>query len=150
MLVGYFLISPLYRFFQNRYFPYRNAKIDLTIFLLLIVFGYLYLIDFTPSFLRAFAFSLIAFIFLIFHIKILSFQTLLITIFTLIALSPQLLFHIGFWFSVCGVFYIFLYLHWFENSFNKIVHVLFLNAYVFLCINLIIHFFFPIDRKNGG
>ena len=77
------------------------------------------------------------------HVKLLSFQTLYITLLTLIALSPQLFFHIGFWFSICGVFYNFLYLHWFEKSFNKVVHVLFLNIYVFLCINPIVHFFFP-------
>ncbi len=48
-------------------------------------------------------------------IKVISMQTLLITLLLLLALWPTLLFSMGFWLSISGVFYIFLFLKYFDD-----------------------------------
>jgi len=58
----FFLFRPIYTFFQDRYFPYRNRTADLA-FLVFIVLGcYTYFIDMTPSVVRAFVMSVIGFL----------------------------------------------------------------------------------------
>jgi competence protein ComEC len=77
------------------------------------------------------------------NIKILSFETLLWVVLTIIAFFPNLLFSLSLWFSVAGVFYIFLFLHYFKNL-NKYVQILLFNFWIYLAMNPIVHFFFPI------
>ncbi|MDD3342977.1 MAG: ComEC/Rec2 family competence protein, partial [Sulfurospirillaceae bacterium] len=45
----YAMLNPVYRFFQNRYFPYRNAMADVGIIVLSVLYVYMDLIGFTPS-----------------------------------------------------------------------------------------------------
>ena len=142
--VGYFLLMPLYRFFQSRYFPYRNGKIEVGIFIFTILSAYLWLIGFVPSFLRALVMSLIGFFFLIRHIRVLSFTMLSLCVMLILAFFPHLLFSIGFWFSVMGVFYIFLYLHHFKEKFSPWQHTLFINLWVFLAMVIPVHYWFAL------
>lgn len=144
LALGYGLLRPLYRFFQNRYFPYRNATFDLGVVMLGLAFGYLWLIDFVPSFLRAFVMACFGFFLLMRHIKLLSFGTLALTVGVILVLFPHLVLHIGFWFSVFGVFYIFLYLHHFKDRFGAPMHAVLLNVWVFLAMNIPVHYWFPL------
>jgi competence protein ComEC len=48
-------------------------------------------------------------------VEVLSMQTLLLTVLFILALFPRLFFSIGFWLSVSGVFYIFLFLIHFKD-----------------------------------
>ncbi|MCF6173488.1 MAG: ComEC/Rec2 family competence protein [Campylobacteraceae bacterium] len=137
----YFLLSPIYRFFQDRFFPYRNIKADLAIVVFSMLFYYMYLIDFSPSFLRSFVLSLFGFFLFSRHIKIISFATLLLSIGFILILFPKLLFSISFWFSVSGVFYIFLFLKHFSKLDNAWTFVL-LNFWVFIMMVPIVHFTF--------
>lgn len=137
----YFLLRPLYIFFQDRYFPYRNSFADLAFLVFMILGMYIYLIDFTPSILRAYVMSLVGFLLFSRGIKILSFATLFFTISIILIFFPKLIVSIAFWFSVCGVFYIFLFLQHF-STLNKISQFLFINFWVFVLMLPIVHYIF--------
>ena len=111
----YFLFKYPYKLLQNSYFPYRSYRVDSFIFITLILFSYLLFLEAPPSLLRAFVMLLVGFTLYDRGIKILSLQTLLLTVILLLALLPRLFFSIGFWLSVSGVFYIFLFLIHFKH-----------------------------------
>lgn len=139
----FFFLKPLYQFFQSRYFPYRNATADLTLVVLSVLFAYMVIIDFVPSFLRAFAMSVLGFFFYSRGIKVISFETLGLTTLGLLALFPSLLFSLSFWFSVAGVFYLFLFLHHFSHL-NRWMLLGMIDLGVFLLMLPVVHTFFPV------
>ena len=139
----FFFLKPLYQFFQSRYFPYRNATADLTMVVLVVLFAYMVIIDFVPSFLRAFAMSVLGFFFYSRGIKVVSFETLGLTTLGLLALFPSLVFSLSFWFSVAGVFYLFLFLHHFSHL-NRWVLLGIIDLGVFLLMVPVVHTFFPV------
>jgi competence protein ComEC len=126
----FFLLRPIYIIFQNLYFPYRNSKIDLFSFIAIILFFYLTFLDFPPSLLRAFTMLIIGFILHDRGFKIISMQTLFLTMVILIAFFPRLAFSIGFYLSIFGVFYIFLFLLHYEKL-SKIWQFLLLPIWVY-------------------
>ncbi|WP_458699637.1 ComEC/Rec2 family competence protein [Sulfurospirillum sp. 1307] len=139
----FFIIKPFYTFFQDRFFPYRNRFVDIS-FLVLILLGiYGYFLDFTPSVLRAFVMSLMAYFVLIKNIKIISFSTLFMSASIILILFPKLLFSIAFWFSICGVFYIFLFLQHFSET-PKVWQFVILNFWVYFCMIPIVHYVFDV------
>lgn len=113
--VLFFLIKYPYKSLQNRYFPYRSEKVDSFILISVVLFAYLLFLDSPPSLVRAFGMLIIGFYLYDRGFKILSMQTLLLTIILLIAFFPRLIFALGFWLSVSGVFYIFLFLIHFKD-----------------------------------
>jgi len=106
----YFLFKPPYRFLQERYFPYRSYKLDSFIFIASTLLAYLLFLDAPPSLVRAYGMLLVGFVLYDRGIKIISMQTLFITLILLLSLFPRLFFALGFWLSMAGVFYIFLFL----------------------------------------
>jgi competence protein ComEC len=104
-----------YTLLQERYFPYRSRNRDLFVIVLVFLSAYLLFLGMVPSLMRAFAMLLIGYLLYDRGLKILSFQSLAMTVLILLALWPRLFFSIGFWLSVCGVFYIFLFLHHFAR-----------------------------------
>ena len=137
----FLILTPIYKFFQDRFFPYRNRMLDLIILSSFLLFLYLYLVGFIPSLVRAFTMLIIGYIFYIRHIKILSFETLFLTIMILLAFYPSLLFSISFWFSVSGVFYIFLFLHYFKDLKPWKIFIL-INFWVYILMQPIVHYIF--------
>jgi competence protein ComEC len=137
----YFIFYIPYGYFHKRYFPYRNKKFDIFIVVSIFLTIYLILTDFVPSLLRAFIMFILGVYFARSNIKIISFETLAIVVFIIISLFPDLLFSLSFWFSVAGVFYIFLFLKYFKNL-SKIVKFIFFNIWIYLAMNPIVHFFF--------
>ncbi|RUM65754.1 MAG: ComEC/Rec2 family competence protein [Sulfurospirillum sp.] len=137
----YFLFRYPYYQLQNRYFPYRNMRFDLTMVILAILFAYLWMLDFIPSLLRSFV--MLAYGFFLFHrhFKILSFEVLFVTVVTILVIFPSFLFSIGFWFSVAGVFYIYLFLHHFSHL-KAWQIVILLNIWVYLLMIPVVHYFF--------
>ncbi len=99
-----------YRWMQSKWFPWRNAKRDLFIVGLALLGAYALFLQLPPSVMRAYGMMLIGFVFYDRGVKVLSFQSLMITVLLLIALWPRLLFSVGFWLSASGVFYIFAFL----------------------------------------
>ncbi|MCX2682542.1 ComEC/Rec2 family competence protein [Campylobacter sp. MIT 21-1685] len=140
----FFLFTPVYSFFQKHYFPYRNAKLDLTVIIFCLLFAYASLLGFTPSFVRSLAMALWVFYLISKNIKILNFLTLLMSLCICIALYPRLLFSLGFLFSTMGVFFIFLYLHHFRKYFNTTAHIFFLNIWTFFAMTIPVLHFFPL------
>ncbi|WP_190319549.1 ComEC/Rec2 family competence protein [Helicobacter pylori] len=145
----YFLFSLFYTPLQKRYFPYRNAFYDIGVLVWVFLLGYLLLLDFLPSFFRAFLMGLLGFLACFFGVRLLSFKLLVLACCIAIALLPKLLFSVGFLLSVCGVWYIFLFLKhtqiFFKNSsfLARSFQVISLSALVFLNMLIIAHAFFP-------
>lgn len=145
----YFLFSLFYTPLQKRYFPYRNAFYDIGVLVWVFLLGYLLLLDFLPSFFRAFLMGLLGFLACFFGVRLLSFKLLVLACCIAIALLPKLLFSVGFLLSVCGVWYIFLFLKhtqilfkdssFWMRSFQAIV----LSVLVFLNMLIVAHAFFP-------
>lgn len=127
----FFLMKPLYNFFQNRYFPYRNSKSDIFFIIALSLLVYLNFLGSPPSLLRAFAMLIIGFVLYDRGIKIISMQTLLLTAILLLALFPKLLFSLGFWLSISGVFYIFLFMIHFKHL-SKIWQFIIIPFWVYI------------------
>lgn len=111
----YFLLKPLYGLAQGRFFPYRNSKLDIFVVVAIVLFTYTLFLDAPPSLVRSFAMFLVGFFLYDRGIKIISMQTLFVTIILLLAFFPRLAFSLGFWLSAGGVFYIFLFLIHFKN-----------------------------------
>jgi competence protein ComEC len=117
--VLYFLLKYPYKLLQNRYFPYRNQKRDLFAIVVFVLFFYLLFLDTPTSVLRAFAMLVVGFFLYDRGMKIISMQTLLLSILLLLAFFPRLFFALGFWLSTAGVFYIFLFLIHFKELQKK-------------------------------
>ncbi|MCH4602871.1 ComEC family DNA internalization-related competence protein [Helicobacter pylori] len=145
----YFLFSLFYTPLQKRYFPYRNAFYDIGVLVWVFLLGYLLLLDFLPSFFRAFLMGLLGFLACFFGVRLLSFKLLILACCIAIALLPKLLFSVGFLLSVCGVWYIFLFLKhtqiFFKTSsfWMRSFQVISLSALVFLNMLIVAHAFFP-------
>ncbi|GAA7909051.1 ComEC/Rec2 family competence protein [Helicobacter pylori] len=145
----YFLFSLFYTPLQKRYFPYRNAFYDIGVLVWVFLLGYLLLLDFLPSFFRAFLMGLLGFLACFFGIRLLSFKLLILACCIAIALLPKLLFSVGFLLSVCGVWYIFLFLKHTQAFFKsssflmRSFQAISLSALVFLNMLIIAHAFFP-------
>ncbi|WQT11684.1 ComEC/Rec2 family competence protein [Helicobacter pylori] len=145
----YFLFSLFYTPLQKRYFPYRNAFYDIGVLVWVFLLGYLLLLDFLPSFFRAFLMGLLGFLACFFGVRLLSFKLLILACCIAIALLPKLLFSVGFLLSVCGVWYIFLFLKhtqiFFKTSsfWMRFFQAIALSVLVFLNMLIIAHAFFP-------
>lgn len=140
--VIYWILYFPYKFFQDRYFPYRNRKLDILLITIAILFYYLILTDIVPSLLRAFVMFCLGIYLLRSNIKILSYMTLFYTFLIVIAFYPKYIFSIGFWFSIFAVFYIYLFIQYFK-SYNKWLLFIFFNIWMFLIFNPIVHYYFP-------
>ncbi|PUE65610.1 ComEC/Rec2 family competence protein [Arcobacter lacus] len=140
--VIYWILYFPYKFFQDRYFPYRNRKLDILLITTAILFYYLILTDIVPSLLRAFVMFCLGIYLLRSNIKILSYMTLFYTFLIVIVFYPKYIFSIGFWFSIFAVFYIYLFIQYFKN-YNKWLLYVFFNIWMFLIFNPIVHYYFP-------
>jgi len=127
----FFLLKYPYSFFQNRYFPYRSAKVDIFIVVAFLELIYLLFLDIPPSLLRAFTMLLIGFLLYDRGFKVISMQTLTLTIIVILIFAPRLLFSLGFWLSVSGVFYIFLFLIYFKKL-NSLWQLLLVPLWVYI------------------
>lgn len=142
-LIYWILYFP-YNFFHTRYFPYRNIKFDLLLVTIAILFFYLILTNLVPSLLRSFVMLVIGIFLLRANIKLFSFFNLFIVLLIITVLFPKYLFSLSLWFSLFGVFYIFLFIQYFKDLRSKIVQLLFFNFWIYFAMNPIVHFFFPV------
>lgn len=138
----YWFAYIFYRPLQDRFFPYRNRRFDLLLISIVGLFSYLVYIEFVASFLRAFVMFIIGVYLLRHNIKLISFQTLALTIIFIIVFFPKLLFSLSLWLSIAGVFYIFLFIKYFKDL-NKILAFVLFNIWIFLALNPIVHYIFP-------
>ena len=127
----FLLIRYPYKFLQNRYFPYRSYSLDSFMIISIFLLVYLLFLGSPPSLLRAFVMLVIGFFLYDRGVKIVSMQTLFVTIVLILAVFPRLFFSIGFWLSVSGVFYIFLFLIHFKYL-NKFWQFILIPFWVYL------------------
>lgn len=114
-LIAYFFLRPAYRWAQSRWFPYRHGNRDLFLIVLGIMFFYLWALEFIPPMVRSFGMIAVGYWLYDRGIKILSFQTLLVTVGVLLAFFPKLFFSLGFWFSSFGVLSIFIFIRYYAH-----------------------------------
>ncbi|MDP3300737.1 MAG: ComEC/Rec2 family competence protein [Sulfuricurvum sp.] len=114
-IIAFFFLRPSYRWFQNRYFPYRHGNRDLFFIVLGLLFFYLWALEFIPPMVRSFGMIAVGYFLYDRGIKIVSFQTLLIAVGLLLAFFPKLFFSLGFWFSSFGVLSIFIFVRYYEH-----------------------------------
>ncbi len=131
--VLFFLFGWIYRPIAGRFFPYRHANRDLFFVVAIFLFAYVWFLDFTPSLIRSFGMLVVGYFLYDRGLKIISMQTLFLTLLLLVALFPRLLFSLAFWLSASGVFYIFLFLHHFSRI-NKFVIFVLLSIFVYLAM----------------
>lgn len=133
-----------YAFFHLRYFPYRNKRFDILLITLVLLFSYLIFTGFVASLTRAFVMMTMGIYLLRCNIKLFSFTTLFVVLGFVLALFPKYIFSLSLWFSIFGVFYIFLYIQYFKDIKNKLLHLLLFNFWIYLAMNPLVHYFFPL------
>lgn len=111
-IVIFSLLRWPYQSLQEHYFPARHRNRDLFVMVALILGLYLLFLGGVASLLRAYVMLLVGYILHDRGMKIVSMQTLFITLLLLLAIWPRLFFSIGFWLSIGGVYFIFLYLRY--------------------------------------
>jgi len=114
-VIAFFFLRPIYRWFQERYFPYRHGNRDLFFVVLGLLFIYLWALEFIPPMMRSFGMLCVGYFLHDRGIKIISFQTLFIALGILLAFFPKLFFSLGFWFSSFGVLSIFIFIRYYEH-----------------------------------
>ncbi|MEO1937085.1 MAG: ComEC/Rec2 family competence protein [Sulfurimonas sp.] len=127
----FFLLKYPYMLLQSHYFPYRSKNRDLFFIIAFILGLYLLFVAMPPSLLRAYAMFVVVFVLYDRGVELLSMQTLFVSSIVLVVLFPKLLFSVGFFLSFSGVFYIFLFLHYFSN-YSKVFQFVVLPFWVYL------------------
>jgi len=140
----YGLLNFIYRPFQQKFFPYRYALFDIGIVAMAILGFYVYFVDFPPSLLRSYAMILIAWVALLLGIELLSFPFLSVIIALLLALFPSLLLSLAFWFSVAGVFYIYLVLYYSQDYSKYLISLICIPFGIFMLMLPIVHTVFSL------
>ncbi len=139
--IVYGMLALLYKPLQRRYFPWRHRVLDVGLVTVAILGGYLMLTGIPPSLLRAYAMVVVGWLALLFGIELLSFSFLAFCALLLLAFFPSLAWSIGFWLSVAGVFFIYLFLHH-TKGWPPWLVFLGINLWVYLAMLPVVHLFF--------
>lgn len=139
--VLYFFLRYPYKSLQQRYFPYRSYTFDLFIITGVLLLLYLLFLDAPPSLMRAYAMFVVGFILYDRGFEVFSMQTLFISVALLIALFPRLALQLGFFLSVSGVYFIFLFLQYFSHL-KKSVQFIVLPFWIYLLMLPLSLYFF--------
>jgi competence protein ComEC len=141
----YGLLLFLYRPLQQRYFPYRFALIDVGLVAIGMLWIYVWFVGAPPSLVRSYAMVLVGWSMIVMGIELLSFTFLATVMMLLVVLFPALLVSLGFWFSVAGVFYIYLLLHHMKTLAAWQVTLLAIPLGIFVLMLPVVHAFFPVS-----
>ena len=141
--VLFFLIRLGYRPLQQKFFPYRFDLYDIGFMVLIILAWYVWFVDAPPSLLRSYFMMFMAWILLVLGMELLSMSFLFTVVMLLLVIFPKLLLSLAFWFSVLGVFYIFLLLRYFEGV-NRYLMTLFITFGIFFLMLPVVHTIFPL------
>lgn len=134
------ILSPIYTFFQARYFPYRSKSLDIGTAILIFLAIYLFVTDFAPSFARAVFMAAFAFYLKERGFKLFSYSSLAVCCFVLLAIFPDFIISIGFWLSVVAVLQIFTFQ---SNTNFKTWQLFFIfPIWIFIVMMPITHLFF--------
>jgi len=139
----FFFLRPLYRVFQQRYFPYRFDVIDIGFSVLVLLGWYVWFVDAPASLIRSYMMLLSGWTLLLLGVELLTLSFLTTIVLILLILFPYLLFSLAFWLSIIGVFYIFLLLQYFSDL-PKVVVTFIISFGLFLLMQPIVHLIFPL------
>ena len=145
ILYGFFLL--LYKPLQQRYFPHRYALFDVGLLTVLILGVYLWFVGSPPSLLRSYAMMLAGWAVLLMGIELISFPFLATVAALLLVLFPSLCVSVSFWLSVCGVFYIFLLLHYMKHWNKWLITLLVIPVGIFLLMLPVVHMIFGVTSS---
>jgi competence protein ComEC len=135
----YGVILLVYRPFQQRYFPYRHALLDIGTGVLVVLGVYLWLTGFPPSLVRSYAMLLVGWWMVLMGIELVSFTFLTTIALGLLALFPSLIVSLGFWLSIAGVFYIFLVLLYCHETNKWVVSLVCIPVGIFVLMQPLVH-----------
>ncbi len=141
--VLFFIIRLFYQPFQQKFFPYHFDLFDIGLMVLVILAYYVWFVGSPPSLIRSYAMMMVGWIILVLGIELLSFTFLATIVMLLLVIFPKLLLSLAFWFSVMGVFYIFLLLQYFSHL-NKYLITLLISFGIFILMLPIVHMVFPV------
>ncbi|CAA6817780.1 MAG: Competence protein [uncultured Sulfurovum sp.] len=142
--VVYGVLLLLYRPLQQAWFPYRHALFDVGMVAMAVLGFYVWFVDAPPSLLRSYAMVFVGWSVLLLGMELLSFTFLTTILLTLMALFPSLVVSLSFWFSVAGVFYIFLLLQYTKKSNKWVISFLFIPWGIFVLMLPVVHTFFGV------
>ncbi len=142
LVYGLFML--IYKPFQQRFFPYRHALLDMGVLTMGVLGAYLYFVGFPPSLLRSYAMAFAGWMFILMGIELISFTFLATIASVLVALFPSLLVSLSFWLSVSGVFYIFLILQYTKTYSKQMISVVFIPIGIFLLMLPVVHSIFGV------
>ena len=137
----------LYKPLQQRYFPYRYALIDVGGAAIVFLGIYVWFVGMPPSLVRAYAMVVAGWAVLIMGVELLSFPFLAVVTMGLTVFFPSLLVSLGFWFSVAGVFYIFLLLHYTQSWHKWTILLLVIPIGIFVLMLPVVHTVFPVTAS---
>ena len=139
----FFLLRIFYRPLQQKFFPYRFDLYDIGFVVLVILACYVWFVAAPPSLMRSYMMMLIGWVLMVLGVELLSFTFLSTTVLLLLVIFPKLLLSLAFWFSVFGVFYIFLLLIHFSHL-NKYLMTLLISFGIFMLMLPVVHLVFPV------
>ena len=140
----YGILLLFYKPLQQRYFPYRYALLDLGLVTVCVLGIYVWFVGFPPSLVRSYAMLVTGWAVLLMGIELLSFAFLSLVAALLLVCFPSLAVSLSFWFSVAGVFYIFLLLQYAKQSPAWLITLLFIPAGIFLLMLPVVHTVFGV------
>lgn len=134
----YVFLTPFYKLFQTR-FPYRNRFADLAAAVFVIEFLYLYITGFPPSLIRAYILEIVVFLYAYNLQNPFSLKVLITVFFLSLIIFGSKVFSLGYFLSILGVFYIYLFFRYYRPTFiNSVI----LSFYMFLNMFVVSHMFF--------
>jgi len=136
------LLSYIYKPLQQRYFPYRYNLIDLGFISLVVLAIYVWFVGYPPSLIRSFVMLLSIWILSILGMNLVSFQFLLTIVLLILSINPLLIASISFWYSIAGVFYIYLILEWSKERSSLVISIIYIPFGIFIMMLPIVHLFF--------
>ena len=140
MIYGALLL--VYRPLQQRFFPYRFTLIDLGSVAIVLLALYLWFVNFPPSLVRSYVMVLFGWVIMVLGIELISFEFLATVTGILLLLSPGLSVSLGFWFSIAGVYSIFLLLKYTKALDAKVVKYVMIPFGIFILMQPVVHGYF--------
>ncbi|WP_456480591.1 ComEC/Rec2 family competence protein [Nautilia sp.] len=134
----YLVFTPVYKIFQKK-FPYRNRFVDLAVLVFVIEFFYLYVTGFPPSLIRAYVLEIVVFLYAYYLQNPFSLKVLGVVFLFSLLIFGEKVFSIGYFLSITGVFYIYLFFRYYKPTFANSV---LMSFYMFAVMFVISHSFF--------
>jgi len=131
-----------YRALHKGFFPWRNIHIDIGFVSIVILALFVLYVGAPSTLIRAYTMLLITWILLILGLELVSFEFLIFATLLILAFMPMLIVDIGFWLSVCGVFYIFLILKWLKDYPKWLLTLFIIPVGVFILMFPVAHYIF--------